>query len=165
MWWRYLSKSHWGRSRTADKPIVSLIVLFPRRERMQWEELLVYCLWPARKSWPEKEKRWGQGKWPCRLRFYNSQERVDVGLGQACVQNLEENRFRRFPKKIPGPKCCEGRCFHWEDMRLTKNHFKPHSCNFWFLRVPLSLFFLHPVLFSQKIYSNEEKRGKSLKKQ
>lgn len=56
MWWKYLSKSLWGTNRRTDKPIVSLIVLFPRRERIQWVELLVLYLWP-RKNWPEKEKR------------------------------------------------------------------------------------------------------------
>lgn len=89
-----------GRIRMADKPIVSLTLLILRRQRMQWEEQLVPCLWPV---------RIGQSR----------RRHVQGGSGHVMVDSLtakegwiywpglylkpKENRFQSFPPKIPGP--------------------------------------------------------------
>ena len=54
-----------------------------------------------------------------------------VGPPDLCPKP-EENRFQRFPQKIPGPRCFEGRHFPQENVRFTKNQFKPHNCSLWF---------------------------------
>ena len=87
----------------AEQSIVSLTVLFLRRLRMQWEELVLLCLWAARKNWPEKEKRWAWEKWPSRGRLFNSQWKLNIGLSQTCVQNLRKIDFRDSPRKSLGP--------------------------------------------------------------
>lgn len=57
----------------------------------------------TKKELAREGKEMHRGKWPCRLRLCNSQERVDVGLSQACVQNLRKTDFRDSPGKSLGP--------------------------------------------------------------
>lgn len=166
MWCRYLPKSLWGRSWAVEKPTVSLTVFISHKTEGAMRGTVV-ALPLTSKNKKEEKKRWAQRKWPWHLRLRSAKEGWMLGSAR-LVSKSKENRFPRFPPENPWARCCEGRHFHWEDTRLTKNQFKPHSCNFWFLKAWLAFFLLHPVPFSQKRkkkkFSNEEKRGKSFKK-
>lgn len=136
MWWRYLLKSLWGRSRIADKSVVSLTVLFPRRGRMHKRSYWCPASDQQEKIVQRRKRNRHRRNGHVVLVSETAKEGQILGLTR-LVPKTWGKQIWDFLQKIPGPKCYEGRHFKWENMRLNENQFKSHSCNFWFLKASL----------------------------
>lgn len=96
MWWSYLSNFPWGRSRAAEKPIVLLIVLFLRGQRVLWEKPWVLDLPLTSKKELAKKEETGTGEGVHVVLDYITSKEGWI-LGSDLYPKFEENRFHRFP--------------------------------------------------------------------